>query len=115
MSTEELPPSDCLLKKENYNNAGDKASVQNKGILLNKPCFFKQLNNLFFGNIFKPVFVVDVHEINFVIFGYKVGDNPCTARLTFAFGSNGHAYFMYAMAKLNTGIRLFFQDFGKFQ
>jgi hypothetical protein len=40
---------------------------------------------LFFGIVFELAFVVDVYEVNFIIFCNKVGNNPCTARLAFAF------------------------------
>jgi hypothetical protein len=54
-------------------------------LLSYKVCPFEQFKYLFFGNVFKLAFVVDVYKVNLVILGYNISDNSCTSRLTFAF------------------------------
>ena len=79
------------------------------GLLLYQPCFFKQLKNLFFGNVLQLAFVVNVDQIDLLVLGHQEGDHPGATGFTFSFGGNRQTNLIDAMAQVNAGIRFFFK------
>ncbi len=82
-------------------------------LLNDQSSLFEQFKNLLFGNVLKLAFVVDIDQVDLMIRGYQVGDDPGSAGFTFAFGFNGQSNFMNAMSQMNPGIRFCFEGSDK--